>query len=499
MNTDNSNIEQRDTGTSRRSVLAGIAGVLGASNSFDGKTRQNLLPSASRKRQMARNITTHGENQRPAYVTLPSFCTKYLCANLHELMGRRPRPVILMDTHDYKRVWGQIVLERERPMQMVGMIIDTLRRRGLVKTIDYRKYYSATDQEQNLIQCQNAIEGLSDHKQQAVAEEAADGFIDHFQQLGHQKSFRKALDNWDHALKRKSQAESRVRRLRNGGGTPQNRAERLAMQYIAALEVRRTADKHLDLNVVGIIGQGEGKGVSTLLHDSSFTLDDDVARLSPGGRSIKQIRRFSPDETAFERDTLDSIIQVAQEAARTQHNDWFLLGSRVAVPHFPKLFVESWSQPNLKTDTAALAAETREILSQLERRAADNQPAHLSAEAEAIAEQQGITAPKKIEEIRRELNRAVDLANTTPALRDLAEGDRYESASIMAAASVLMDPKYRFNEDETFRLAWNIKQQHNSAGVLPRVIERYSNRGGLQEDQREKQPDWYQSFDPVRV
>lgn len=475
--------------------------LLGVAASTGGIGQAAASPSDginNHQNQIETHIDSDMNNMnRKAYVTLPAFCTKYLYANLHELMNRRPRPVIFMDTHDWERMRGQIVLERDRSMQMVGMITEALQRRGLIQTIDYRNFYSAPKQERKVIQCRNALESLTGHRQQTVAEDAAEGFINHFQRLGYQKSFRQALDNWEHALYRKRQAQSRVRRLKRGGGEPLNRAERITMQYTAALEVRRAVDRHFDFEVAGVIGQGEGGGVSTLLQESSFSLDDDVASLRSDGQ-IDQIRRFTPDETAYQRDVLDSITQVAQEATKTQHEDWFLLGSRMAVPHFPQLFMESWSQPAFDEDTSELVDETNEILSRLERRAEDGHPAHPNYSAEAIAEQHGIASDGTIKRISSELDRAIDLSNVSPELRDIADED-YESASILAAASTLMDPNYRTDEDDLYRRAWDIKRRYGSVDVSTHTVERYTNRGGYQEKERKQQPDWYQSTAPVRV
>lgn len=482
----------------RRQLIASLAGiVVGASKTGEAKIGRSSAGTNMHWDQTEYHRDNNMVN-RKAFVTLPAFCPKYLYAHLHELMKKRPRPVIIMDAYDYERMWGQIVMEREKSMQMVGMITDALRRQGLVKLIDYRDYYSADKQKQNSTQCQNAVESLSDHKQQAVAVEAAEGFFDHFQQLDRQQSFRQALENWDHALYRRSQAKSRLQRLKKGGGAPLNRAERIAMQYTAALEVRNNANEKFDLNVIGVIGQGESKGVGALLQDSSFNLDDDVATLR-GEKSIKEIRRFDPASTAFERSVLDSITHVAQETTKTQHNDWYLLGSHLAVPHFPKLFVESWSQPNIQKNTQELAAETREVLSLLKQRAEDDRPAHLQDDAEAIAEQHGDISPEKVQEITEELKRAADLSNCTPLLRDLSETDLFSPGAIMGAASIIMDPPSSIDKDETLRRAWSMKQRNRSVTVPSYDIERYSNRGGFQEKQREQNPDWYQSTVPEGV
>lgn len=377
-----------------------------------------------------------------------------------------------------------------RKTQMLGMITESLYRKGFLQTVDYDTLYSAKKQDRNINRYWHALENLPDTTQQRAAGQLADGFLDHA--IGeYQKPFRSALCDWDGMTDRRTQIERQQQKINSGGGDPLLWNERIAAEYIAALEVRAAADAYFDLDVVGVLGQGESEGISTVLRNADLDFDDDVISLTASGQSIKQIWRPDPEQTAYERSILDSVTQVAQETTGTQHNDWYLLGSRLAVPHFPKLFVESWSQPNLHTNTKELAAETREVLSLLEQRAEDNHPAHLPAEAEAIAEQHGDTSSENVREITKQLDRAADLANYTPILRDLSETDRFSPGAIMVAASIIMDPSACVDEDETYRRAWSMKQRSRSIDVPQHIIERFSNRGGIRRGENTHITDWY--------
>lgn len=483
----------------RRQLIKTFAGI------YAGATGVGKAAEASRSdiinRHQKQGKFRHNNMKRNAYVTIPAFCTKYFCANLHDLMSKRPRPIVYMDSHDYQRLWGQIVLERERSMQMIGMILESLRRRGFLRTIDYGEFYPVAKQEDNIERCRGALEGLPGHQQQQVAQAASKGFIDHVQQLEYQKSFRKALDNWEHAKYRKKGSESSLRRLERGRGTPVNRGERISAQYLAALEVRRALDQQTgsDLNVDRVIGQGESPSLAMLLEESSWQVDEEVANVSDG--EIDQMKQFDPATSGFQREILDEIAQVAREATRTQHNDWFLLGSRLAAPHFPKLFMESWSQPAFNggdKDTSEIAAETKEILARVERRTQGEQPVHLDNDAEAIAEQYGISSPDQVDEISAQLDRAADLSQAAPELREIADED-FEAASIMTAASVIMDPKFRYDVDQLYHRAWDTKQRYDPVEVPNHIVKRYSKRGGIGERKRKESPDWYQSFNRGRV
>lgn len=283
---------------------------------------------------------------RKAFVTLPGFGLTTTYMHLHTLMNRAPRPVLLMDTYDFERTWGQIVMGRgDRKIQMLGMITESLYRAGYIQTIDYGSFYSAERQDRNINKYWKALEGLPDAKQQRAAGQLADGFLGHC--IGdYQKSFREALGDWDGVADRRRQIEGHQQKVDRGCGYPVLWNERIASEYIAALEVRRIIDKYSDLNVVGVLGQGENEGISTVLRESELDFDDEIASLTSDGQLIKQVWRPDPNETAYERSILDSISQVAQETVGVQHNDWFLVGSRLAVPHFPKLL---WKRGASKT------------------------------------------------------------------------------------------------------------------------------------------------------
>lgn len=155
--------------------------------------------------------------------------------------------------------------------------------------------------------------------------------------------------------------------------------------------------------------------------------------------------------------------------------------------------METWSQQNIKKDTKELAAETREVLSLLERRAEDNKPTHIQNKAEAIAEQHGISSSEKVHEISEQLDRATDLANYTPVLRDLSDSDRFSAGAIMVAGSIIMDPNNRIDEDEQYRRAWSMKQRNRSVDIPPHIVEQFSNRGGIRRGENTHITDWCHS------
>ncbi len=485
-------------GQTRRRLLKSLASLVMGCGSVDQVSQKSDQPDTIKMRQNQNENHPYQDMNRKAFITLPGFGLTTTYMHLYTIMNRRPRPVLLMDTYDFERTWGQIVMNRgDRKIQMLGMITESLYRQGLLRTIDYRSFYPENKQNKNINEYWQALETLPDAKQEQAACQLADGFLDHC--IGeYQKSFRNALCDWDGVADRRRKIKNHQRKVDSGCGSPVLWNERMAAEYLAALEVRATADKYLDLDVVGVLGQGEAEGISTVLRESDLGFDDDVASLTADGRSIKQVWRPDPDETAYERSILDSISQVAQKTTGTQYNDWYLMGSRLAVPHFPKLFMESWSQPNIKKNTKELAAEAQEVLSLLERRAEDNQPSHLQYGAEAIAEQHGVSSSEKINEISEQLDRMADLANYTPILRDLSDSDQFSAGAIMVAASITMDPNSRIDEDDWYRHAWSMKQRTRSVDVPPYIIERFSKRGGIRREENKHITDWYHSAKRTR-
>jgi hypothetical protein len=482
----------------RRRLLTSIASAVAGGNGV-GQGAQTPTVADTIKPPRNQQIShTPQHMNRNAFVTLPGISLTTTYMHLPAIMKNRPQPIIFMDVYDFERIWGQIVMQRgNRKIQMLGMITDSLYQKGFLQTIDYGAFYSAEKQDQHINNYWHAVECLPAATQQRAAEQLADGFLHHA--IGeYQKPFRSALCNWDGMVDRRAQIEAHQQKIHRGGGNPLLWNERVAAEYIAALEVRAAVEARSDFDAVAVLGQGETQGISTVLRESDLEFDNEVISLTPSEQSIKQIWRPDPERTAYERSILDSVTQVAQETTNTQHNDWYLLGERLAVPHFPKLFVESWSQPNLHQETTELAAESREVLSLLEQRAADDHPSHLPADAVAIAEQHGDTSPETVQKITTELDRAVDLANYTPLLRELSETDRFSPGSIMVAGAILMDPNARLDEDETYRQAWAMKRRNRAVDVPQSIIERFSNRGGIRRGENKHVTDWYHSAKRTR-
>lgn len=424
------------------------------------------------------------------YLATPSMCFTTLFTHLPTLLdNRRQQPIIIMDEHDIQRLHGRVVRERDnRELQIRGAICDTLLRRGLLRTIDYAHYYSANKQDQNLQCCREALASLPDHVNQQAASKSSEIYTE-FHHGEYQKPFRSALGTWKGSLDHRNQIVKHRHKLERGLGDPLGWNERIFGKYMAALEVRYWANQALDYNIVGIIGQGDQEGLSTILQAADFEFDDDMVALDSSGQSIKQIGRPDPTRTAEFHDLFQDVAKRAKETTGTEHQDWYTLGARFAAPLFPDLFIRLNGLNGIHQNTDTIVAEADKILSYLDKKAADNRPTHLQYDAEQIAEDHEYP-PHKTNEIMDQLKKAADLANYSDDLREIADSGIFSPAAVFVAASIKMDPDHRYNRDERYRRAVNLLQRLRPVTVPDAEIEDFRNRGGFRTGGKRR--NWYQ-------
>jgi uncharacterized membrane protein YukC len=100
-----------------------------------------------------------------------------------------------MDTHDYERLRGPTLLgaaQSSQKDQYLTMAYDDLRRRGIVRLIDYSDLYSSAVQNQRLQQNHELIENIPDR----ITRQAARRGIERWAGYGrgtYQRSFRGTL------------------------------------------------------------------------------------------------------------------------------------------------------------------------------------------------------------------------------------------------------------------------------------------------------------------
>lgn len=425
---------------------------------------------------------------REAYLALPGVCFTTLYSHLPQLLTHSStQPVVLIDIYDFNRLQGRVVRERENQnVQTRGAITTALRRRGILRPIDYARYYPAESQHRHLHRYRAALESLPDHVNQQAASQTLDSYAD-FGRGDYQKPFRAALGNWDINIEKLQQLATHHRRIERGRGDPARFNKDIFAQYIAALEIRSRVNRHLDLNVVGVLGQGEQEGISTILRSAELEFDDDVLALSSGKQSIKQIGRPAPSQTAAYHDLFENVARTAREVTGTQHDDWYILGSRLAAPLLPDLFTQLNGLNGIHQDTDQIVAEVEQILEHLDKEASEHKPSHLTYEAERIAEEQNTS--HQTDEIADQLGTAADLAHYSDDLREIADLEIFSPASVFVAASVKMDPNHRYNKDELYRRAITLQSRLAQGTVSDAEAEFFDNRGGFKRGG--KGQDWY--------
>lgn len=274
--------------------------------------------------------------------------------------------------------------------------------------------------------------------------------------------------------------------------------EEVVSQYMTAGEVRRQANADLDLNIKHIIGQGESSSIATLLDAAP---DLDWTSGSQSAKPLDNIMEVDINKTSQTRELLDEMASEARKTAEVQHNDWFMIGSRLALPAFEGVFDKAWSDMRFNKDTKDLVAETRDLLAYLDKEAADGRSEHrLRAKADRIFEQhEEILSPEKKQQLLTDFRNLVDLQNHARDLRAL-EG-RYSSPAIYLAATIKMDPVYNYNNDETYKLAADVQNQLGPLTVSDAQIERFSSRGNFRRKTEASRDDgdWYQIIDRPQV
>lgn len=431
---------------------------------------------------------------RDAFVALPGISIPTVVANLPSIVnGRQPPPVIFMDHYDWERLWGQVVMERDHKAQMEGLLCDDLRRRGVIQTIDYAEAYPAENQKENIQRYRQALRSVPDHVIQQAAGKAVDGFLN-FCYGEYQQSLREALGDWRPMHDRVGAIEHQQDKMERGVGRPIRWNDRVFCQYITALEVRNAIQRKSQFDSIGVIGQGEREAISTVLH--SAAVDFDGLSLRPEDHAIEQIDRPNLDQTEFEREVLNSVTEVAQELAGTQDEGWFILGSHLAVPNMPRVFMRAW-HADFEQDTASLAAETDAVLDRLDKEAEENRSKqHIEAASEAIAEEHGMVSQEQIREVQTQLSSAVDLTNYARDLREFSDSTGYSDAAIFTAATMRMDPQHQYSNNETYHRAVDMQNRLRQLTVRQDEIQYFSNRGSFRRGGDGK--GWYQRAERQR-
>ncbi len=424
--------------------------------------------------------------QQEGYTTLPGLCFTTLYSHLPQILNQsRHQPVIFIDTYDYERLRGQAVRQRDNEYaQIRAMITETLQQQGIIRVIDYSRFYSASKKERYLRRYRRALESLSEHENQRIASQALDGYAQ-FGRGSYARAFREALDNWDINKDKLRQLRSHQDRIERGLADPIQFNEDLAAQYLAALAVREGANRYFDgINVVGTIGQGEQESIANVLRETDVPISDDVLGLSSSGQSLRTVGRPSIEETAGYHRVFEAVKTAAQEALDVQHNNWYTLGSRLAVPLHSTLFAGT-SLSKVEQNPQEIAKETKQVLDRLDQRAETNQIEHIQYQAERIAEEHEMTN-QTTNKIESQLREAANLANFSDDIYELQDTGDYSSEALFTAAAIKTDPHHRQNTDAIHRRAESLQRWLSSVTAPDHELTDYFDRADFKRKEKDR-------------
>jgi hypothetical protein len=436
-------------------------------------------------------IKSEGNAQKPmpdsaGFLALPGLSFTSLAVHLPTILDipRQQTPTIIIDTHDYERFRGRILEEKgSQKLQYLGLLFDDLRRRGVLRFLDYAAYYPNDKQQDIIDENHRLLETAGEQKNRDAAIKAAKGWVG-YGRGEYQAGFRGRLGEDLNAYENsRYKVESQYEKMEWGLGDPHGWNENVLNQYRAALEVRRRADRQFEIDIPYIIGQGESSLISTYNPESGPT----------ASRFIEVV----PEQTAQNRELLEEIADIGRDIAGVQHIDWFVFGSRLALPQYNDIFdfdIETIGETNKEVDTQTLVEETKEALSILNERS--ERPTHqIQVETDYIAEQYNI---QNSERVRERLDETVALGNFSRELRDL-NNSGFSQAALFVAASMKRNPVRRYNEDEIYREGVDRINRIEPFAATNVELERFRDRGSFRrEGNSDGYGDWYQSTDRWR-
>lgn len=475
--------------TSRRGFLTSVAGtiVTGLSGGGYGQPLPSFTDSNHSYRKNKFSESTHNPmTDKVGYLALPGVSFTSLLVHLPSIFSipNRRTPVIIIDTHDYERFRGRILTEKgNQKVQYMGMLLDDLRRRGALTFIDYAEFYPNVTQQQILRENRIMLEATKDHINRNTSREAANGWIE-YGRGEYQEQFRAHLgENPDAFGDSRHKVDKQRKKMDQGLGDPIGWNENILNQYRAAIEIRREVNRHLDIDVPYIIGQGESSLIST------YDVDSD-SRYAPAYRFIE----IPSNQTAQNREMLEDIATMGQKIAGVQYTDWVILGPRLALPQYNDIFdfnIDKISkQIRLELDTRTIIIQAKEALDILNERA-ERPEGKIQAGANYMAEQYEQDSEKMLEK----LDQTVALSNYSRDLRELNDKAGISQAALFLAASVKRDPVRRYNEDEVYKRGVDMINRLEPPTVTNAEIEHFRDRGTFrrQGNASDDPGDWYQS------
>lgn len=399
---------------------------------------------------------------RPAYLAPPRMSFTTILINILTVMrfSAGPTPVVLMDQYDYDRLHVRTLQDSHNQKGLyLLMAIDELRRRDVVRLIDYAAFYPPTIQARYLQQTQTLLTNTSEHTHQRLAVDALDAWID-YGRGNYQKPFREALgEEFCSFVDLRSDEEHQQRKLKRGTSDPIRRNEKTLNKGVAALAIRQRTQQRLPLDVRGVICSSQYEIVDDFLTVATHSFGPGLDRHDPG-IDTDEIAALQPIERTVGLDTsmisqtrelLAVTSRIATEITGVQHNDWFLLGPSFAAPHYRDIFNFDTIHRQARTyDVERLVAETKVVIDTLEdNRAGRSSPNELQYDAGWVAERFGLSAPTNTGQtagLTDLVEHLFTLSNYSRELRTLTEEMTISQAAALIGTSLVEGARYHDEE-----------------------------------------------------
>ncbi len=400
---------------------------------------------------------------RPAYLFPPrvTFTTALLNIPTIIYFSYGMSPVILMDRYDYDRLRArtlQAVAGNQKGLYLT-MAIDELRRRDVIRLIDYAAFYSPVAQERALQRTQTLLRNTSEDVHQRLAVDALDEWID-YGRGAYQEPFREAIgEKTSSFVDLRSDEEHQQRKLKRGTSNPVRRNEKTLNKGMAALTIRHQAQQQLNLDVRGVICSSQYEIIDDFLTDATqssgpgtdrcrLSIDtDEIAALEP-------VRRTAGIDTSMisqTQDLLSVTSRVTTDIAGVQHDDWFMLCPSFAAPNYQDIFNCDIIYQQARTyDTERLVAETKRVINTLQASRVDEAaPNELQYDAGWVAERFGLSSPTNAEQpagLTDMVEYLFTLSNYARELRTLTERETVSEAAALIGVSLVEGAQYHDDE-----------------------------------------------------
>ncbi len=433
---------------------------------------------------------------RPAFLTLPRLSLTTVLLNLPSVFDRAngATPLILMDRYDYDRLRAEVLdgpAENQKAPYLI-MAYDELRRRGVLRLIDYTEFYEPSMQHQYLSQSQALLQNTSERTNREAAVKASKSWIE-YTRGAYQEQFRAGLGESTrsfHTLRRSERTQRQ--KLKRGVSDPRAWNEKLLSRGIAALAVRDQANATLDVNIQGIITGTQYQIIGNFIESKSdHTTTSDTADLT----DLQAGYRFLGIDVGTATDTrsiLDEISTITTELSGVQYDDWFLLGPSLAIPQYDDLFdLELITDQLEKLDQETLVNETKQAIEYLER--SPPKPGTLQYEADWLGEKYDLLPTDKTRQTG--LSLAVEFAyNTTNYSRELwtvLEETDISQAAALVGTSIVGGQQRASDDEEIYRQGMKLMTHFDSPSISTEEITavRKERRG----DSWDEHTDWFET------